>query len=363
MLNPDNIAPIKPNQPNLKPVSDSKSRPQGLPQSKKDFKKMIDHPADEQANQPEDVAQTKEIEDKPSLFDLSSKKTSKVVVKKESDPNPEQIVNQDGEGSEESLFASPTSLRKLRNNIPFLPDEESDFATQTTTDPASQLQANEQTIALADPKIKELPIPLPREQLPKDSSSRAVGLEKEASGSDSKTSKSKSSSLDRLYAQEKGNSSYINLPSLPILAADGSVSGNTEAAGPSQTIQDIVEQVVKNMQTIENQGKTDTVVTLQYPPLLKGANVVLTSFESAPKEFNIAFTNLEIQAKQFLDQRLSQDSLTMALENKGFVVHMITTTTLADMPIRTDFDQEYSRGDDGQGSQQQGQSDQSEEDA
>ena len=109
-----------------------------------------------------------------------------------------------------------------------------------------------------------------------------------------------------------------------------SISENTPSY--STTIQDIIDQIVKNIETIQTAGKTETIVTLKHPPILEGANLVLTNFDKEKKEFNIAFTHLSEDGKEFLDRHLRQDSLTDALENKGFVIHTLTTTTLAEVP-------------------------------
>lgn len=95
-------------------------------------------------------------------------------------------------------------------------------------------------------------------------------------------------------------------------------------------LQEIVEKIIKEIHEIEMKGKTETIVTLNNPPLLKGANLILTSFDSAKKEFNIAFENLTQPAKTFLDSNNHLDILKMHLEQKGYIAHIITTTTLVE---------------------------------
>lgn len=105
-----------------------------------------------------------------------------------------------------------------------------------------------------------------------------------------------------------------------------------ESAQQQQTsraadIQEMVDQIVQNIYTIKVDGKTDTLITLKQPPVFEGAHVVITGFDTAKGEFNIAFENLTTMAKQMLDAKDNQISLRSAMEEKGFVVHIITTTT------------------------------------
>lgn len=111
-------------------------------------------------------------------------------------------------------------------------------------------------------------------------------------------------------------------------------SSNVEAPAPPRTvsanIQEIVDQIIANLYTLSRDGKTETLVTLKHPPLFDGANLVIKAFDSAKGEFNISFENLTQAAKQILDARDSQNSLRLALEDKGFVVHIITATTITE---------------------------------
>src|SRR5690606_29209194 len=99
---------------------------------------------------------------------------------------------------------------------------------------------------------------------------------------------------------ETGDSSLMN----PMLLAQGAAAtiniAKSETLAPAQNIKEIVDQIVSHISQMSYAGKTETLVTLSHPPLLAGANVVLTSFESAKGEFNIAFENLTQEAKMFL---------------------------------------------------------------
>ncbi len=95
-------------------------------------------------------------------------------------------------------------------------------------------------------------------------------------------------------------------------------------------IQDIVNQLIEKAYEMSLDGKTETTITLKHPPILQGANLIVTSFDSAKNEFNIAFENLSQQGKYLLDLSANQALLLNALHEKGYAVHIFTTTTIAE---------------------------------
>lgn len=139
------------------------------------------------------------------------------------------------------------------------------------------------------------------------------------------------------FEQEQPDLSYVN-PFAPVTNVDSAqISSKEPLSRPAavSNIKEIVEQMVKEMYRIEQSGQTSTVVVIQHPPIFEDAHIVVTSFDSATKEYNLAFENLTPQAKQLLDSNLS--SLKMALEEKGYAkaIHIITTTTLIEHNIPT----------------------------
>lgn len=134
------------------------------------------------------------------------------------------------------------------------------------------------------------------------------------------------------FPQEQPDLSSIN----PIANTQTPVSqpSGIQAAAPPRSsaaqMQEIVDQIIQKLYTVSTYGRTDTLVTLRHPPLFAGASVILTSFDTAKGEFNITFENLTQAAKQVLDMRSNQDSLKLALEQKGYIVHIITATTLSE---------------------------------
>ena len=95
----------------------------------------------------------------------------------------------------------------------------------------------------------------------------------------------------------------------------------------------LIDHMVDQITTLTNEGKTDTSIILKNPPMFDGANLKLTSFDSARGEFNISFENLKPEALRLLQGNM--DSLKLAMNDKGFTVHIMTATTIAETPIYT----------------------------
>ena len=73
--------------------------------------------------------------------------------------------------------------------------------------------------------------------------------------------------------------------------------------------------------------------------MFQGASVVITAFDSARGEFNLAFENLTPEAKRLLDSHENQRSMKLALEEKGYAVHIVTTTTEVEQSAPIAFDE------------------------
>lgn len=136
-----------------------------------------------------------------------------------------------------------------------------------------------------------------------------------------------------VFPREQGDLAAVNpIAGLSPTPAALQTQGVQTTAQPvrAQELQEVVDQIVSKLYTLSSKGKTDTLIKLQHPPLFAGSSVVITSFDSAKGEFNITFENLTQAAKQMMDMQENQNSLKFALEQKGYVVHMITATTLAE---------------------------------
>lgn len=106
-----------------------------------------------------------------------------------------------------------------------------------------------------------------------------------------------------------------------------------KATPPPSNIQDLINQMVKKIQEMTYEGKTETSITLKQPPMFSGANLIVTGYESAQGEFNISFENLRPEAKALIDLAANRDTLHQALIDKGYTVHMITATTTIEHPL------------------------------
>jgi hypothetical protein len=156
------------------------------------------------------------------------------------------------------------------------------------------------------------------------------------------------------YIPEHADTSFVNPPGAimqppPQIAPTEEVQIERPAA-LSPAMQDLINQIVRQMYTVETEGKTDTVIVLQYPPMFKDVNVVVTSFDSARGQFNITFENLTQAAQKLLDQQDSRKNLINALAEKGYGVQILTMTTqVENRPVD---DTTFERGRGGQQNQE-----------
>lgn len=284
----------------------SAQKPSGAPNSNKDFKKIMgekDRGQDDgsqnrrnanlsadldSAVDTEEIAFTEENQkqQQPSLFDLS-----KGILKKNANDATADVINM--ASSDELQMESPSSI----------------FKNLTLKEKAAQAKG-----ANSGKGINDL----------------------EADGGKKSPTR---------FPQESIDLSYVNPLALNTTSISQIGDQKLENMPSSQkmTTQQLVDAIVKAITTIETQGKTDTVVTLKQPPMFAGANVVLTSYESAKGEFNIRFENLTQQAKSFMDMQQNQDSLRFALQQKGYAVHILVATTLIESPQMAANPQQTSR--------------------
>lgn len=135
------------------------------------------------------------------------------------------------------------------------------------------------------------------------------------------------------YAREQPDLSYVNpLSNAQKLVEATGIQDNKIDQPEQQGVQliDLVNQLIKELYTVETKGQKDTVIVLENPPLFKGATVVISAFDSAKGQFNLAFQNLTQEAQRILDLADNRQLLINGLAEKGYGVQMFTTTTLAD---------------------------------
>lgn len=137
------------------------------------------------------------------------------------------------------------------------------------------------------------------------------------------------------FATEQPDLSYVN-PLAAVTPQQSGVNLNISVEKPilpASNIQEIINQMIAKVTEIKDTGSTDTVVTLKYPPLFEGARIIVTSFDSAKNEFNITIENLTQQAKNVVDLQANKDHLLLGLQEKGYAVHILTTTTTTEERI------------------------------
>lgn len=163
------------------------------------------------------------------------------------------------------------------------------------------------------------------------------------------------------YTQEQPDLSYVNpfAGALQPQAVVPTSEPKIERAAPlTPALRELIDQIVKQMYTVTtHDDKTDTVMTIQYPPLFKDARVVVSAYESARGQFNIAFENLSQAAQRILDLEENRRSLINALEQKGYNVQLLTTTTIMEPRLNVDepYAQQQQKQDDQGGGQSQDQ--------
>lgn len=371
MFNPDQVAPIKSNAKSNSDSSIEQTRPQGSPKSNKDFKKMIrDVDPDSRGSEEEIASLDEEEESAYSVFDLLAKKKtekkefsafkSSLVVGDRPSQAVDQLTNNEAgteeEGDFDSLFASlqgegktaTSGKEKIPQFTPSSADEQSTYAIEQTDSHAltnlTQNDSSKDPAILADAS-KEARLASIRQSKSDLSPLEMVGISKEE--------KSKKAKIEGRFVQENIDLSYVN-PVQSRSSNDIQADANLVESPSTRfdALKEIIDRITDGIQTITHNGSTETVVKLKYPPILDGSQINLTSFDSAKGEFNIAFTNLTGPAKEFLDRQLAGQALTTALERKGFVVHMVTTSTLQDIPL-IQVEGEQLAGQDRRGQQEQ----------
>lgn len=138
-----------------------------------------------------------------------------------------------------------------------------------------------------------------------------------------------------VYGREQPDLSSVNPLSRPMEQIETAGVLKSDIPVPeSKPLKELVAQLVEKMTTLKAEGKTDTIITLKHPPLFEGVQVKLSSFETAKGEFNIAFSNLTAQAKNMID--LNLNTLRLGLEQKGHILHIVTTSTQIESPKETE---------------------------
>jgi hypothetical protein len=199
-------------------------------------------------------------------------------------------------------------------------------------------QAHKEKTAEVNPKapVKEVTAVESPNELFKRMSSKSVSKEfkgaPEKAADNHPVDKPKTENFTARYAQEQPDLSYVNpLAGIQQNQVNISMTPTPKVEGPRSidpAMQSLIEQIVKQMYTVDTQGKTDTVMVLQYPPLFKDAKIIVSAYDTAKGQFNVSFENLTQAAQKVLDLDQNRKSLQLALEHKGYNIQVMTTTTI-----------------------------------
>lgn len=153
---------------------------------------------------------------------------------------------------------------------------------------------------------------------------------------DEKTPDQKTKSPSR-FSREQPDLASVNLmaSSQPNANINLNLSDKEQPVAPVKSIQELINQMVREVQSMEAEGKTETTVTLNHPPIFEGAKLIVTGFDSARGEFNISFEHLTQAAQNLLNAQDNRASLMSALEQKGYHIHMVSATTIDEQRLFT----------------------------
>lgn len=260
--------------------------------------------------------------------------------------------NEDGETSRISKRKSPVKLfsdtegegvAEIGTEKPSKDVEEtaSEAVSVSLFDLSKQGHGKEKIVDMPTAPVKETaPVESPSD-LFKRMSSRSIPktypVEKESAAMEAPSEKPKTEHYTDKYIREQPDLSYVNplagvQPQLNIAPVESKPKIEpTKAIDPSLPL--LIEQIVKHMYTVQTQGKTDTVMVLQYPPIFKDAQIVVSSYDTAKGQFNVSFENLTQAAQKLLDMEENRKSLLAALEQKGYHIQIVTTTTTIQTPM------------------------------
>lgn len=133
------------------------------------------------------------------------------------------------------------------------------------------------------------------------------------------------------FVPERNDLSYVNpqaQTTLPI-QLNATPMKTTAPIQPVQDLQELFDRISKEVYSLELNGKSETIVNLK-GPLFDQSRLILTGFDTAKGQFNITIDNLTQAAKNVLD--FNQNSLIENLSKKGYMVHIVTTTTTLETP-------------------------------
>ncbi len=92
-----------------------------------------------------------------------------------------------------------------------------------------------------------------------------------------------------------------------------------------QTLESLAKSMIDHIEQKIKPGQTDTTITLKQPPIFEGTQIKITQYDSASKQFNLTFSDInDPTARALIASTANQKQLQQALIDKGYTCQMIT---------------------------------------
>lgn len=101
-------------------------------------------------------------------------------------------------------------------------------------------------------------------------------------------------------------------------------SSKTAMVNATQSLQEIVDQIVKEVYTLKNNGLNETVVSLK--GMFDGSQLIVTESPTAKGQFNITIDNLNATTQALVEA--NKKALLTDLGSKNIVVHIFTASAI-----------------------------------
>ncbi len=183
----------------------------------------------------------------------------------------------------------------------------------------------EQSAQSADDQLNQTTLPNQKVSDNRESMSSSESAPKEETSIDEERSDKNSNERSRRSDLQPALLVNGQPESTAILAA----SNTQRATGAERVdaVEKIISQMVSAVAQIEQLGRTDTVINLNQPPQFRGVQLVVSEFDSASRELNLTFANVQSpQVQRWLDDPSNAQKLRSGLSEVGFVVQRIDTT-------------------------------------
>lgn len=207
-------------------------------------------------------------------------------------------------------------------------------------------------------------VSLPEMEVEGDQVTQTLAGEKERGYEEIDLSVLHSSKNDKIIAMHEDTSFMTpTAKSMSIAAVQPSTDGVKPKISPKTVslIEELMQQIVDEVNILKVDGRTETTLTLKHPPMFAGAQVTITEFDSAKKEFNIKFENLSQEAHELISMQSNLDRLQSGLQQKGYNVHIVTANTEIEQPEHVYEGYNDRHGSDKRDEQQQSQHNQEEQ--